>query len=312
MGKTLAVIVPVYEEERGLPAFHAELKRVLSGLRGWETGVLYVADRGGDGTLEVLRRIAAADRSTRVLALSSRFGHQRALLAGIDACDSDAAVMMDGDLQHPPAVIPELLALYEQGCDIVRTVREDAEETGLLRGLASRLFYRLINRLSEVPISQASADFRLVSRRVLEVFQKQVRERNLFLRGLFGWVGFRAGEVRFKAAPRAAGASKYSLGRLMRFATEGIVSFSKKPLRAATFVGLAFAALGFLLALYAVVQYFRYDALPSGWATLAVMVPTFSGLQLIFLGVIGEYVGAVFDEVKARPHYIVEERINFS
>jgi len=310
--KTLTIVCPVYNEEEIIEAFYTELKDVLLNLEGaYRSKIIFVVDRGKDATLDILRRIARSDRSVLVLALSSRFGHQMSLLAGIDHCDSDAVVMMDSDLQHPPALIPRLLQEFEKGHDIVYTLRQDSPETGFLKRTTSKLFYRLINRISKVPISESAADFRLISRRVAELFQNQIRERNQFLRGLFSWVGFKSTGVPFEVRRRTAGRSKYSVGRMVRFATDGVISFSKRPLEAAILVGLAFAALGFLLAVITVIQYFLYSSLPPGWATLVILLSLFNGIQLVFMGIIGEYIGAIFDEVKARPHYIVEEKINF-
>ena len=310
--RTLTVVCPVYNEEEVIADFHAELRRVLDAVADrWSATVLFVVDRGIDRTLEVLRSIAARDRSVRVLALSARFGHQMSLLAGIDHCDSDAVVMMDSDLQHPPSLIPELLAGFEKGHDIVYTVREDSPEVPVLKRLSSRLFYRMINAISDTAINESAADFRLVSRRVVEVFQKQIRERNQFLRGLFGWVGFPSLAVRFHVGRRRAGRTKYSVRRMVRFGVDGVVSFSKTPLQAAVYVGFSFGALGFLYALVTLVQFLAYRSFPSGWTTIIILISIFSGTQLVFLGILGEYLAAIFDEVKARPHYIVAERINF-
>ena len=169
----------------------------------------------------------------RVLALSNRFGQQMALVAGLDHCDADAVVMMDGDLQHPPAVIPALVAQHERGFDVVYTVREDIPDVPWFKRVSARLFYRLLNRFSETPVHEGAADFRLVSRRVVEVFQTRIHERSAFLRGLFSWVGFRSTAVTFRLAPRAFGRTKFPLGRMLEFAADGVVSFSRAPLRAA-------------------------------------------------------------------------------
>jgi len=309
--KTVTVITPAYNEAPVIAAFYAEVKRVLSSLADrYESRILFVVERSEDDTLAIVKQIAAADQAVTVLALSSRFGQQNALLAGIDACDSDAVIMMDSDLQHPPALIPEMLALFEGGYDVVYTVRQDTPEIGWFKRTSSTLFYRLLNRMSDVPIIDGAADFRLVSRRVADVFRTQIRERNLFFRGMMGWIGFKSVALPFRARPRQAGHSKYSVSRMIRFGLDGVISFSKSPLHAAIVAGLVFAALGFGVALFAVAQSFTHASLSKGWATLTVLVSILSGIQLIFLGVIGAYIGAILDEVKARPHYIVDERIN--
>jgi dolichol-phosphate mannosyltransferase len=310
--RTLTVVCPVYDEEEVIATFQAELRRALDVVADrWSTTVLFVVDRGTDRTLDILRDIAAREPSVRVLALSAHFGQQAQLLAGLDHCDADAVVMMDSDLQHPPAVIPELLAAHEKGYDVVYTVREDTPEIPPLKRLAARWFYRLVDAISETPIHQGSADFRLVSRRVVEVFQTRVRERGLFLRGLFSWVGFPSCRVLFRAGARRAGRSKFTLGPQVRFGLAGVVGFSRMPLRAAFAVGVVLTASG-ALAVAAVLarSLARGEPLLSG-AALAGLLVGCSGLQLVFAGVLGEYLGAVLDEVRARPHYIVDERINF-
>ena len=234
------------------------------------------------------------------------------LLAGMDHSDADVIVMLDCDLQHPPELIPQMLLEYEKGCDIVYTIREDSEEIGIFKRIGSKFFYRFINKISQIPINESAADFRLISRRVADVFRTQIRERNQFLRGLFSWVGFNSKGISFQVRKRRAGASKYTLKRMVAFGIHGVLSFSKRPLQAAIFIGLGFAGLGFFFTAVVVFQYFLYSHLPPGWATLAILISIFNGMQLIFLGVLGEYIGAIFDEVKARPHYIVAEKINVS
>lgn len=309
--KTLTVIAPVYNEEEVIADFYRELKQALLTLSGWKATMLFVVGRGTDRTLSILKELAAADKTLQVLYLSARFGHQMQLLAGIDHADSDAVVMLDSDLQHPPSLIPLLLAEFEKGNDIVYTIRERPSDQSFLRKWCSDIFYWLLNKISDIRISGNAADFRLISRRVAKLLRGEVRERNLFLRGIIPWLGFNQAAVHFVANPRRAGTSKYPLSRLITFGLSGVVSFSRKPLRLAILVGLLFALIGFLYALFTVIQFLFLKALPTGYATLVVLLSVFGGFQLIFLGVIGEYIGAIFDEVKKRPHYLVDERINF-
>jgi len=310
--RTLTVVCPVYNEAEVLESFYKALRGVLDSLGSrYDSTILFVADRSEDETLPILRRLAESDPAVRVLSMSARFGHQMALVAGMDHSMTDAVILMDADMQHPPELIPTLLDRFEEGHDVVWTLRADNDETSRLRRFASRLFYRIINRVGDVEMQESSADFRLVSRRVVEVFQTQIRERNQFLRGLFAWVGFSGVGVHFTAGDRPAGRSKYSLSRMVRFAIDGIVSFSKSPLQAAMYAGFLLAFAGLLLAGVIVLEFFLSGDFPPGWATLAILVIVFSGMQLIFLGIVGAYIGAIFDEVKARPHYLVEETINF-
>jgi glycosyltransferase involved in cell wall biosynthesis len=310
--RRLDVICPVYNEEAVIADFWAALRPVLDGLADRYTAcVTFVVDWSSDRTVEILRGLAQEDRRLRVLAMSSRFGHQMALVAGMDHASGDAVVMLDSDLQHPPSLIPVLLERFEAGHDIVFTVRTRDPGVGAIRRWAGGLFYDLFSRLSETRIDANASDFRLISKKVCDVFRSQIRERNQFLRGLFSWVGFRRASVEFTPPPRPKGASKYSVRRLMRFALHGVTSFSKVPLQLATFIGLLSAGFGLLLAVVTFVQYFIYASLPSGWTTLVIINAGFNGVTLIFLGVIGEYIAAIFDETKARPHYIIDQKINF-
>lgn len=308
--KTLTVMCPAYNEAEGITHFYEVLKEELSRLKGYDSTMLFIVDGGTDDTFDILKNIATHDTRVQVINFSRNFGHQMALLAGIDYARGDIIVMMDSDLQHPPAVIPRLIAEYEKGYDIVYTVRDDTQTVGLVRRVVGKFFYWGINQLSEVHISENASDFRLISAKAAEVIRKSIGERSMFLRGVIGWIGFKQSSVRFTTAARAAGVSKYSIKRLLQFALFGIISFSKKPLRAASVVGALFALFGFGVAFVTLVQYFTDQALPSGWATVVVLLSVFGGLQLIFLGIMGEYIGAIFDEVKGRPRYIVEEAIN--
>lgn len=311
MRKTLTVISPVYNEEEVIRDFYTELSKVLVDLSyRYEYKILFVVDQSTDTTWEILKSIAEQDPSVQIILLSSRFGHQMSLLAGIDNSNSDVIVMLDSDLQHPPELIHQMLNKYEQGYDIVYTIRQDSPEISFLKRFTSKLFYNMINKISNITINESAADFRLISYRVAEVFRKQIRERNQFLRGLFSWVGFRTTGIKFQVRKRRAGRSKYSLSRMFQFGFEGVVSFSKKPLKAAIYVGVCFAILSFIFALVSLVQYFVYASFPSGWTTIVMLISISSGVQLIFLGIVGEYIGAIFDEVKGRPHYIVEETVN--
>lgn len=307
--KTLTVICPAYNEAQGIETFYRALQSELRKLTGYKTDVLFVVDGSTDATFNVLTRIALSDNAVSVIKLSKNFGHQMALLAGIDHAQGDAIIMMDSDLQHPPALIPKLLAEYEKGNEVVYTVRV-GERVGILRKLAGLLFYRFVNAISDIPINENASDFRLISQKVADVLKKEIHERDMFLRGIIRWVGFKQAMVEFTPNARVAGKSQYSFGKLLRLAISGAVSFSKKPLRVASILGIILASFGFLFALYTVGEFFLADTLPPGWATIVVLFSIFSGVQLIFLGILGEYIGVIFDEVKARPRYIIESTIN--
>jgi len=310
--KKINVVLPVYNEVEVIPDFNAELFKVLDGLGGrYRYEVIYVLDKSPDGTLEALKRIAAQRPEVRVIALSRRFGHQHSLVAGMDACDGDVVIMMDSDLEHPPALIPAMLAKYEEGYHIVQTKRVYHENVSPFKKFASHAFYRLISRISSVPISEDAADFRLISRQVLSVFQSNIREQHQFLRGLFPWVGFNTATVEFVSRRRSKGRSKYTLSRMIAFAVVGIVAFSKMPLQLSIYIGLAMSILAILHGIVMTVMYFFTSTPPAGWTTLVALVSFLGGLQLVVLGIIGEYIGAIFDEVKQRPLYIIEEQWGF-
>jgi polyisoprenyl-phosphate glycosyltransferase len=308
----LTVITPVYNEEEVIGDFHAHLCEVLSTLDDVDANILYVVDRSTDNTLEVLRALVRRDPRAKAIALSSRFGHQMSLVAGIDnALDSDAIIMMDSDLQHPPELIPELIDNFRRGFEVVYTVRQDTEAINPLRKLAGNLFYRLLAQISQIPMNANAADFRLISGRVAKVLSTDFRERNMFLRGLFNWMGFRQTGVAYVARKRGGGYSKYSMSKMLQLATAGILSFSTKPLQLGIFVGVMFSLLSFSMMLWTLFEFLIDKSIPSGWTTLVVLLLMFSGIQLIVLGIIGAYIGGIYEEVKDRPRYIIDEVISY-
>jgi dolichol-phosphate mannosyltransferase len=306
----LTIVAPVFNEETVIAKFHSRTSHVLDSLDKVESQIVYVVDRCTDNTLDVLRSIAKADRRVIVLALSSRFGHQMSLLAGIEqSIDSDAIIMMDSDLQHPPELIPVMLDHFCNGADVVYTVRSDTEDVSVLRKMAGNLFYKLLNKISDIAINPNAADFRLISRRVAVILSEGFNERNMFLRGLFSWIGFKQVGVEFFAEKRAGGASKYSLSRMIQLALSGVLSFSTKPLHIGLFIGASLAFFAFALMMGTIVNFFIDRSLPSGWTTVVTLLLLFNGVQLIVIGIMGAYLGGVYEEVKRRPRYIVDERI---
>jgi polyisoprenyl-phosphate glycosyltransferase len=304
------IILPVYDEEQALPTFHKALSAVLAGFSKLHLfRIIYVLDRCRDNSLDVLKEIATRDGRVTVLHLSRRFGHQMSLIAGLDHSDGDASILMDCDMQHPPEVIPKLLAKLEQGYDVVQAIRTYDAKIHPAKQWTSRLFYKFQNLLSPIDIPAGAADFRLITRKVRSVFQCSIREQNQFLRGLFQWVGFRQATVEFVSPPRIAGATKYRILNLFTFSVTGITSFSKVPLRSAAVVGFLISALSVLYGLFAITVYLTVGHLPPGYTSLIVAVSFMGGLQLTVLGILGEYLAAVFDEVKRRPLYIVDEVI---
>jgi dolichol-phosphate mannosyltransferase len=306
--RRLDVIVPVFKEAEGIGHFHEELAAVLDRIAGeWTSRVTYVLDPSPDETQQRLAQICADDPRARTLVLSRRFGHQAALIAGMEHADADAVVMLDSDLQHPPATIVDLLTAFDEGHDVVQAIRKDAESTGWAKRTTSHWFYRLLSRVGSIQLEPGSADYRLLSRRVVEVFRDQLPERNPFIRGLTTWVGFPVAYVSYTSQDRFAGQSKYSVRKLLEFALSGVTSFSKLPIRAAAGVGSVMAVLSLTYAVLAIGSRFVGSYTPPGWASLLAVTSFVGGVQLLFLGLIAEYVGQIFDEVKGRPRYLVSE-----
>jgi len=306
----VVVITPVYNEAEVISHFYARTRGVLDSIDNIEATLLFVVDRSSDNTLQILRNLVTNDKKSRLIALSSRFGHQMSLLAGIEkSLDADVVIMMDSDLQHPPELIPQLINTYMQGYDVVYTIRKDTEEVGFIRKSIGNLFYKMLGKLAKIPVNANAADFRLISKRVAALMSNDFKERNMFLRGLFSWMGFNQVGIEYIAEKRFAGNSKYSFSRMVQLGMAGILSFSTKPLQVGIFVGIGFALISFLFILFAIIEYFINQSIPSGWTTLVVLLLLFSGIQLVILGIMGAYIGGIYEEVKGRPRYIIEEEI---
>lgn len=301
---TLSIVVSVYNEEAVLPQFHHELTAALAAL-GNTVEIIYVDDGSVDGSRAILDSLATDAARVRVIHFSRNFGHEAAMIAGIDHAMGDAVVCMDADLQNPPAELAKMFDLYRQGNDIVTMVREDRADGGWTKRVTSKLFYRLMNRMSDTYLMPDASDFFLLSRRVCEVLRTDYRERSRLLRGMVQTVGFRTTSLTYKAPARAAGQSHYSLARLTRLALTSMASFSKAPLRLGIYAGLLFVLLSAVLLVYSLVMWI-IDRPVGGYTTLIIFLSAFAGILLTVVGIIGYYVGLVLDEVKGRPIYIVE------
>jgi len=304
--RLISIVSPCYNEADVIGLFYDELRRVLDSLAEYDFELVFVDDGSKDRTLEVLNRIAAGDHRVRVASFSRNFGHQIALTAGLDFAAGDAVIMMDSDLQHPPALIPDLVRLWRDGHDIVSAVREDTEGVSAFKKASSRSFYWLINALSTVHIPHGAADFCLVSRRVAREI-RGMRERHRFLRGMIAWSGFSRAFVPYRAAARAAGESKYNMFKMVALALDAIVSFSTVPIRVATRVGFVVTALGFAYLAWNLINAFVTRQLAPGWGSLIAITMMMSGTQLMFIGLIGQYLARVFEELKGRPMYILKQ-----
>jgi polyisoprenyl-phosphate glycosyltransferase len=301
----LSVVAPMRDEQDTVEAFHA---RVTDAVEGIPLELVIVDDGSKDGTPAALAALAAADPRVKVLTLSRNFGHQAALTAALEHARGDVVVMLDGDLQDPPELIPQLLDRWREGADVVYAVRTERQGETVFKRSTARWFYRVFGRLAEIDLEAESGDFRLMDRRALDALLAMT-ERNRFLRGMSVWVGFTQTAVTFEREPRAAGRTKYTLPRMLRFSFDAITSFSHRPLQVATLLGFAFAAIAFLLIPLTVVA--RYaDIYERGVPSTIVIVLLLGGIQLICVGIIGEYVGRIYDEVKRRPLYVVRDRKN--
>lgn len=304
--KTIDIVCPVFREEATIERFHGALVDATAGLcNDFALRFFYVVDPSADRSEELLQRIAERDERVAVIVMSRRFGHQAALTAGFDAATGDAVVMLDSDLQHPPSLIPTLVEHWQAGAEIVQTLRQDGDTISPGKRWTSALFYRLFQKSSHVQINSGAADFRLLSRRVADIFRVQLREHNPFYRGLVTWIGYKIIYVPFVPAKRQGGTSNYSLSSLTTLALNGICSFSKLPLRVCVVLGFVLALLSLVGGAFLVLDYFLGTAVVPGWATLVALNCFGISINLFFLGVLGEYIGLIFDEVKDRPRYLV-------
>lgn len=304
----LTVVVAAFNEAEALPLLQPRIGAVLDALTGdgIDGRVLYVDDGSRDGTWGVLRQLAAADPRVSALRLSRNFGKEAALTAGLDLVEEGAAVLLDADGQDPPELIPEFVARWREGYDDVHGVRTVRDGESWARRATAAAFYRVMERLSNTPVPRDTGDFRLLSPRALSAL-RQLRERHRFMKGLFGWIGFRSVAVPYRRAPRLAGASKFNFWRLWNFAIEGITSFSTAPLRAATYLGIATAMLAFVYAAWVVTKALLWGDPVAGWPSTMTVILLLGGVQLVALGLIGEYLGRLYLESKQRPLYFVED-----
>lgn len=305
--KKISFVVPVFNEEENIHEFYRRLTQVMAPLP-YDYEILFIDDGSKDRTSQLIRELAEKDPNVQGYVFARNFGHQLALTCGLDQSTGDAVISMDGDLQHPPEMVPELLKKWEEGFEIVQTVRKATEDATWFKNITSRLYYKLINSMSEVRITPGGSDFRLMDRKAVDALNR-FRERVRFIRGMVNNLGFRYTTLEFVAPPRFAGHSKFNLRKMLRFALDGITAFSRVPLRLALYVG-CIAGLGSILLIGHViyVKYIIQDAVP-GWTTLAAAEFFLGGVELIGIGIVGEYVGRIFDEVKQRPLYIIREHI---
>ena len=306
----LSIVIPCYNEEECIERTIDRMTSFSNELISLNVELIFVDDGSHDQTRQILRRHASADARIKVIGFARNFGHQIAITAGIDAATGDAVVLIDADLQDPPEVINEMIAQWRAGFDVVYGQRTERDGESTFKLASARAFYRLINKFSDVPLPLDAGDFRLMSRPVIDSL-RAMPERDRFLRGMVSWVGFNQIAVPYRRSARVAGETKYPLGKMLRFAIDGILSFSAVPLRLAVTLGFFSAILSLFGILYALVLRAFTNVWVEGWTALFIAVLFFCGAQLVCIGILGEYIGRIYNEVKRRPLYVVEEYFGF-
>ncbi len=302
--KLISVVIPSYNEQDNVVLLANKVVEQLEGKYDYE--LIFVDDGSSDGTLENLKKLNQQNSKIHYLSFSRNFGHQKALRCGLAYANGDAVISMDADMQHPPYMIPQLIEKWEEGYDIVYTQRLDTKDVGIFKRSTSSFFYKLTSRLADIEMEEGTADFRLLDRKVANIINR-TGESNLFIRGFIVWMGFKKHKIAYKPEARHSGVTKYTFRKMFLFALNGITSFSVKPLYISIVLGLVISLCSFIYALYAIYNYFFKTGVVDGWTSLLVSVLFIGGLQLIILGIIGEYLGKLFMQTKNRPDYIVSE-----
>jgi glycosyltransferase involved in cell wall biosynthesis len=305
MNKSIAIVIPSYNEATNIDVLIHALNETIKNLN-YNFKFIFVDDGSSDKTLSILKEKSKEQQHIFYLELSRNFGHQNALKAGIDLVKNDvyAIISMDGDMQHPPKIIPKLIQKWEEGFEVVYTIREEDKKLGFIKNKTSNLFYGLMNKLSDIKFEPGTADFRLIDKKVAQVFS-DFTENELFIRGIINWVGFKQFAIHYEPNERYSGKSKYTLGKMMRFAVQGITSFSTKPLSMAIVLGISLSVMAFIFYLAYVLYSIYYGHVISGWASVITTVVFFGGLNLVVLGIIGVYIGKLFMQSKGRPNYLI-------
>ena len=306
--KKISVVIPAHNEEGNIPLIYQRVRDVFSTLENYRFEIIFVNDGSRDDTQKVIEELAQNNDEVKYIEFSRNFGHQHAVKAGMDCSTGNAMISMDADLQHPPELIPELIKRWEEGFDIVYTIRTYPKQISAFKRKTSTLYYKFLTRISDVNLSEGGgSDFRLMDASVVDVV-RNMNEADIFLRGLSNWMGFRRAGVHFTAGERATGESSYNLKKMMKFAFTGITAFSVKPLYLAAYLGFIFSALAAVGYGIYVIHSFISKTEISGWASLIMTVVFFGGVQLIILGIMGIYLGKIFNQVKERPNYIIRSK----
>lgn len=308
--KKISIVIPMYYEEEVANECYTRIKKVLSSISNYTYEIIFINDGSKDKTLQILEEISSNDKNVKVISFSRNFGHQAAVTAGIKYVTGDVVLIIDADLQDPPELIPEMLKLWEQGNEVIYGKRKSREGESKFKLLTAKMFYKTLNALSDVEIPKDTGDFRLVDRKVIDVVNS-MPEHNKFLRGLFSWVGFKQIPFEYERKERFAGKTKYPLKKMLKLASDGIISFSTKPLKLVGGLGIVSIVLSLAILIYSLVSYiFSLNNLTPGWTSIMVAITLFSGVQLLSIWIIAEYIARIYDETKNRPQYIVDKKIN--
>ena len=305
---TLSLVLPVFNEAEVIPELHEQLQAFLKEL-ALECEVLFVDDGSRDKTLELLQALVEKDPRYAILSFSRNFGHQTAITAGMDHARGEAVVVMDADLQDPPSVVLDMVAKWREGYDVVYGKRQSRAGETIFKRITAAIFYRMFAAMIPIQVPLDTGDFRLMSRRVVLTL-RALRETHRFVRGMVSWVGFKQTAVLYDRPARFAGETKYPLRKMVRFAIDGITSFSVLPLRLSTWLGVTVAVLSVLYAIWAIVVHFILHQTVPGWTATVVLIALLASVQLLMIGILGEYVGRIYEEVKRRPLYVVKDRVN--
>ena len=308
--KKISVVIPMYYEEEVAQECYNKMTQVLSNIKDYDYEIICVNDGSRDKTLSILENIAEKDKKVKIISFSRNFGHQCAVTAGLKQVTGDAIVIIDADLQDPPELIPEMLKLWEEGNEVIYGKRKTRDGESKFKLLTAKMFYKTLNALSDVDIPKDTGDFRLVDRKVVDVINT-LPEHNKFLRGLFSWVGFEQKAFEYERKERFAGKTKYPLKKMLKLASDGIISFSTKPLKLVGGLGILSICISFFIFIYSILSYiFKWNNLTPGWTSLMITMTFLSGVILISLWMIGEYISRIYDECKNRPQYIINKKIN--
>ena len=308
--KKVSLVIPMYYEEKVANECYKRVKQCLDKLENYEHEIIFINDGSKDKTLEILEEIASNDKKVKVISFSRNFGHQAAVTAGLKEVTGQAVVIIDADLQDPPELIPDMLKKWEEGNEVIYGKRKTRKGESAFKLLTAKMFYNTLNALSDVEIPKDTGDFRLVDRKVVDTINS-LPEHNKFLRGLFSWVGYKQYAYEYERQERFAGKTKYPLKKMIKLASDGIISFSSKPIKLVGALGIFSIFISIAILIYALVSYaFRLNNLSAGWTSIMVAITFFAGVQLLSLWVISEYIGRIYEESKGRPQYVIDKKIN--